>query len=471
MTDPQQMHPHTPHRPLLWPEIVFDLQDTLADDPRPVYIVGGAVRDALLHRPLKDIDLVTPESAIQMARRIANQFNGAFYKLDSERDVGRALLETPAGQIIIDVARMRDIALLDDLLDRDFTINAMVADLRGDLSQLIDPLNGEADLRKKFIRQCQANSVANDPIRALRAVRLAVQLSLHIENGTQQAIRQVAPHLNQSSPERRRDEFFKILALHKPAAGLRVAESLGLLPGVLPEAAGTADDWKHTLAVVETLDKILGAISYSRSDNTAASFRLGILVMQLDRFRGKLVNHLEASWPNERPHRALLMLATLLLPAPESAEAAANNLRLSNQEQTRLALLTRHHDDPQTMGPLTARSIHRYWRTLGAAGVDICLLALAGYLGSAGVQLEQDAWLAQVERAQQLLSAYFEQYDTLIEPPPLLNGSALMDALGVGPGPLVGELVTLIREAQAAGEIHTADAAIALAQNYLKNRL
>ncbi len=468
MTD---LHPHTPHRPLLWPEIIFDLQDTLAGDPHPVYVVGGAVRDALLHRPLKDIDLVTSESAIQMARRIANQFNGAFYKLDSERDVGRALLDTPAGQVTIDVARLRDTTLLDDLLDRDFTINAMVADLRGDLALLIDPLNGEADLRKKLIRQCKADSMANDPIRTLRAVRLAVQLSLHIEKDTQQAVRQAAPHLNQSSPERRRDEFFRILALHKPAAGLRVAESLGLLPSILPEGVGTADDWKHTLAVVETLDRMLGAISYSRSDNTAASFGLGILVMQLDRFRGKLVNHLEASWPNERPHRALLMLATLLLAVPESAEAAADNLRLSNQEQTRLALLIRHHNDPLTMGSLTARSIHRYWRLLGAAGVDVCLLALAAHLGSAGVQLEQDAWLAQVERAQQLLSAYFEQYETLIEPTPLLNGSALMEVLGMGPGPLVGELVNLIREAQAAGEIHTADAAIALAQNYLKKRL
>jgi hypothetical protein len=103
--------------------------------------------------------------------------------------------------------------------------------------------------------------------------------------------------------------------------------------------------------------------------------------------------------------------------------------------------------------------------------VDVCLLTLADALGSAGVHLRQKVWLEQVEHARQLLSAYFEQYDTLVDPPPLLNGSALIDALELQPGPLVGELIDLIREAQAAGEIETSDAALALAQNYLNTRL
>ncbi|MCB9452064.1 MAG: CCA tRNA nucleotidyltransferase [Anaerolineaceae bacterium] len=471
MTDTPDLAPRTPHRPLLWPDIVYALQEMLADDTRPVYIVGGAVRDAFLHRPLKDIDLVTTEPAIELARRIANQFNGAFYKLDAERDVGRAILTTDTGSIEIDVARWRSASLLDDLLDRDFTINAMVVDLRGDLTQLIDPLHGEDDLRDKLIRQCAPHSVANDAIRTLRAVRLAVQLGLHIEPGTLRAVRQAAPTLCQSSPERRRDEFIKMLALRKPAAALRVAGSLGLIECVLPEAMRPVTAWTQTLTIIESLDKVLGAISYSRSDNTAASFGLGIMVMQLDRYRAELVNHIETVWPNERPHRALLMLAALLHTTPEHIPQVAENLRLSNLERTRLTQIIRDYHHPQAMDNPTPRDIHRFWRSSGAAGIDVCLLTLANTLGTAGVELDQDAWLMVVDRVRVLLSAYYDQYETLVEPPTLIDGNALMQRLGLRPGQIVGKLLDMIREAQAAGEVQTADDAVRCAQDYLNQGL
>src|SRR5690606_38622251 len=118
MTD---LTPRVPYRPLLWPNFVFDLQDALTDLAEPAYIVGGAVRDALLHRPVKDLDLTTAQDGIRLARRIANQFKGDFYPLDVERDVGRALVETRDGRLVIDVACFRGATLQDDLADRDFT--------------------------------------------------------------------------------------------------------------------------------------------------------------------------------------------------------------------------------------------------------------------------------------------------------------------------------------------------------------
>ena len=99
--------PRQPHRPLIWPDIVVDLQEFLADNPDEICIVGGAVRDALLHRPLHDIDLATSGQATKLARQIANHFKGAFFILDGDRDVGRALLNLPAGQVVLDVAHYR----------------------------------------------------------------------------------------------------------------------------------------------------------------------------------------------------------------------------------------------------------------------------------------------------------------------------------------------------------------------------
>src|SRR5262245_54760452 len=130
------LSPRQPLRPLMWPDIIFQLKEFLADTQDEIYIVGGAVRDALLHRPLKDIDLATSGDGLKLARRIANYFDGDFFALDSERDVGRALVNTPDGLLMFDVARFRGDGLHNDLRDRDFTLNAMAVDIHGDLSFL-----------------------------------------------------------------------------------------------------------------------------------------------------------------------------------------------------------------------------------------------------------------------------------------------------------------------------------------------
>src|SRR5690606_37714724 len=132
------LDPRVPYRPLNWPDFVLDLPDRL-DFAEPAYLVGGAVRDALWNQPIHDLDLTVPNGGIALAKRIANTFNGDFFVLDSERDVGRALVETEWGRITIDVARFRGDDLQADLLDRDFTINAMAVDLSQDLNLLIDP--------------------------------------------------------------------------------------------------------------------------------------------------------------------------------------------------------------------------------------------------------------------------------------------------------------------------------------------
>ncbi|MCA9914657.1 MAG: hypothetical protein KC496_14995, partial [Anaerolineae bacterium] len=164
-------------------------------------------------------------------------------------------------------------------------------------------------------------------------------------------------------------------------------------------------------------------------------------------------------------------LAALLHTTPERIPQVAENLRLSNLERTRLIEIIRHYNHPQAMDNPTARDIHRFWRSSGAAGVDVCLLTLADSLGTAGVELDQDAWLMVVDRVRVLLSAYYDQYETLVEPPTLIDGNALMQRLGLRPGQIVGKLLDMIREAQAAGEVQTADDAVRCAQDYLNQGL
>ena len=494
---PGDVTPRAPSWPLRWPDMVLNLPDLLEGEMSEIYLVGGAVRDALLGRPIKDVDIATTSSGIRLARLIANRLGGDFYPLDPDRDVGRALVDTPAGRLVFDVASLRGPTLLADLADRDFTINAMAVDLHGDLSLLIDPLGGEKDSIARLVRQCGPNALASDPLRTLRAVRQSVQLKAHIEKETLAAIRAVGPRLANVSPERVRDEFFRILVLEDVASALRVAEVLGLLQVIVPEigvlrhykeAPGAAfDAWTQTLTATEMMTSIVTAISPRRTDNTAAEFSLGMMVMALDRFRHQLQQRIESAWSDNRPHRALLVLGLLLSqtgaatravtgqPTGETdAEAGARitdtvaiSLRLSNAERARLVAVVRHSALPSQLSALTPVTIYRFWKATGEAGVDVCLVALAHYLGRMGPYLKQDPWISFLENIRLLLEAYYERLDTLVDPPALLDGKRLMAELKLKSGPVIGQLLERIREAQVAGDVTTTDDALVFARRAL----
>lgn len=469
------VEPRQPARPLIWPDVVLDLADSLADYPEPIYVVGGAVRDAYFGLPVKDLDLVTRRGATPLARRIANTLHGDVYVMDAERDVARVLLETPDGRLNIDVAAFRADDLVGDLRERDFTINAMASHLQGDMTLLIDPMDGEADLRQKLIRRCTDQSLASDPLRTLRAVRLSLQLNGHIERETLADIRQHVAALSTVSPERLRDETVRILSGTRPHAAMRIMGAVGLLPGVLPElsALPTADR-DMVFSVVERLDQILIAISPKRSDNTAAAFGLGAFVVSLDRFRAALQSHLSAQWANERPHRALLMVAAALAcSSPDAASAVeplCDRLRLSNPERARLTAVLRADRTLVTdlERPLGDLVLHRYWYGPRDAGVDAVLIALAEDLGRAGVALAQDRWVRVLERAQAMLSAFFERFDEVVEPAAVIDGHTLMTTLDLRPGAVVGKLLTAIREAQVVGRVHDVESALAVAREALE---
>ena len=437
---------------LAWSDFVLELSSLLRqrDLRGPLYLVGGAVRDAWLGGAIKDIDIAVAGDALGLARRVANWLEADFYVMDRERGVARVLLGAGAERISVDFARLRGESLEEDLRDRDFTMNAMAVDLLGGLDKLIDPLGGAADLRQGVLRRCSADAMSNDPIRALRAVRLSAQFSLKIHPDTAADIRAHAGGLSQCSGERIRDELFKVLALDKAARALRVMLHLGLLRQVLPIAALADADWAQSLPVVERMTAILNAISSRRSDNTAAAFDLGMLVIQLDRFRASLQAHIEREYGAARSHGDLLTLAALLLGRGEMDLAA---LKLSADEERSLRQVSARIGSFSATASSSPLEQHRFWRELKAGGIDVILLSLANYLARQGRALEQKAWLRQVESATLLLDAWFNRYNEIVAPAMLLNGNEIRQQLQLKAGPLVGELLRALREAQVTGEV------------------
>lgn len=469
--------PKDPARPLLWPDLTYALQDLLNDYPQPIYIVGGAVRDAYQRRPVHDFDLTTPTKAVKLARYIADAMEGDVFVMDAERDVARVLLKdrVTEAQVVIDVTRFRGDDLLADLQARDFTLNAIAVDLHGDLEKIIDPLGGEQDLNTRRLRRCSPHALSDDPLRALRGIRQSVQLNVRIDPETLTDLR--AADLSDISPERVRDELVKMLMLQKPTMALRVAASLGLLMQIIPEieplkttpseTVGMTNQLEQVLFTVEKMCGILDTISNKRTDTTAARFDMGMIVMTLDRYRPQLQAHVNQKWANERPHRVLMLLAALLhLTDAEAAAARASALRLSNDEKAIITAMVRHHAI-FTDVPLTDLALHRFWYPLRSRGVDVCLLALATYMGRFGAAINQDAWIDYIDRIARHIDAFYGRYETVVEPDALIDGTLLMESLALKPGKQIGEMLTRIREMQVTGEVETTEQALAAAKALL----
>ncbi len=450
----------------------------IADQNVEAYFVGGWVRDELLGRTVKrDLDLAVDGDAVELARAFADKHRGAFYLMDEEHDVARVIL----GDTYVDFARLRG-TLREDLATRDFTINAMARQLGS--NELFDPFHGQKHLALKQICAVSDQAFQNDPVRLLRAVRFAGELGFTIGAHTEKLIRRDAPLLAFASPERARDEFFKILALPKPSGLIRQLDDLGLLAALLPEVTalkGVTQSAPHAYDVLEHTARVLDAIEAIQADGYAAVAN-GTCVAELQTHFAQIVSA-------ERTRGTLLRLAALLHDVgkpptrtvdeagaihfyahePRGAamsEALMRRLRFSNDEIAIVTRVVAEHVRPAQLAReprLSNRAVYRFFRDAGDAGVDTCVLMLADQRGKTAAREEADDARYRAANAI-LLDRFFRARDTVIAPPALIDGRTLMQALQIEAGPRVGELLEAIREAQAEGEVKTREEAIAFAR-------
>lgn len=484
----------TDDKPLMLPELLERLRPLLAQETQPVYLVGGVVRDALLGRVSHDLDFVLPAEAIRLTFRVADALGVPAYILDRERDAGRVVL--PDGRTCLDFTRFRGPDLEADLYGRDFTLNAMALPVTAQtLAGLIDPTGGQADLRARLIRHIHPRSLLDDPVRALRGLRLALRLNFALAPETAVAISEAAPHLPACSSERIRDELLKLLQTRQPDVAIRQMHQLGLLTVVWPEVAAGADVTQstphhedvlnHTISVLHWL-LLLEQGLHGRPETAAAP-----LFTRLADYAPYLQAHWQRVVDGGLDGRTLLRLGALYhdvgKPGTRSeqadgrirffnhetlgAEITARQLRrlaLSNAAIAHVQRIVAGHMRPlllaQAAPTLSRRAIYRYFRATGEAGLDIAVHALADYLaarGGVGLAAEWERLLAIVT---QLLTHYFEHHEQTVAPPPLINGRDLMAELHLPPGPEIGRLLQLVQEAQAGGDIHSRQQALALAR-------
>ncbi|MEO1593424.1 MAG: CCA tRNA nucleotidyltransferase [Cyanobacteria bacterium J06632_22] len=393
--------------------------------PVEAHLVGGSVRDALLHRQADylDLDFVLPQRAIATASRIAKHYKAGFVVLDEENQIARAVFD----QATIDFAQQVGPTLETDLQRRDFTINAIAYHPPTD--QLIDPLGGIDDLKQQTLRMVCPDNLAEDPLRLLRAYRQAAQLGFLIDTETRQTIRQLAPLLKNIAAERVRHELDALLSKPKGTACLRLAFEDGLLRDWLPH-------------LTEVHFQALASVDQA----------LGDFAAQTDFW------HQLYAWPQPVPpghYRSWVKVAKLfcLVQGTESdAEALLSHLKYSRHEIQAVLKVMRGQPYTEALlgGELSREKLFFFFKAVGKSFAAVALTTVAQ-----GYPLKQML---------SMVAQYENPDDPLAHPKPLLTGRDLMQQLNLTPGPQIGQLLTAVEQQQAKGSITTADEALAWVQ-------
>jgi putative nucleotidyltransferase with HDIG domain len=441
----------------------------LEEHPGPAWIVGGAIRDALLGQGVADADLAVHRGEEERAARaIARVAGGSAFTLSQEFATWRAVAPTDGWHV--DVSGLRAESIEDDLRARDFTVNAIAVPLAG--GEPIDPTGGIADADAGILRAASESAFEEDPLRLLRAVRLAAGMGLSLEKKTIEIARAHASHAADPAGERQFAELRGIVAGRDPLTGIRLMEELELLPVVLPELENLRgvvqnpnhhlDVLGHTLAVLEEwlgieadLPAFLGDLAGEVEEFLAEPLADDLTRKDALRF-GALFHDLGK--PETRAEGSGYV--TFIGHDEVGAQIIASicrRLRTSRALSAHLQGLALHH---LRLGflihqrPLSRRAVYDYLVATEPVAADVTLLTMADRLAARG-----EGPLASPEMVQAHLDLAREMLrDALAwhregSPRPPVSGDELADELGLSPGPEMGRLLEELRAETFTGEI------------------
>lgn len=386
--------------------LVLALREIAARE-RPV-LVGGALRDAALGRPVADLDAVVARDGERLAGALSRRIGGRAIRLAPGRFLAWRVI-CPAGEI--DLWDLDGATLAADLRRRDLTVNAIGLDLAA--AVLIDPHDGLRDLCQRRLRAVELSTFEDDPVRVLRLARFRVQLAgFSVDAETARAARQAAPGLDRVAGERIRDELATLAGFDRPAAAQGALAELAVYPGLWCgfEAGRTGHPEVEAFARFERALRALEPTDSPIESRVAAEHALRLRL---------------AATGSEFAH----------------ADRLTRRAILSRRELRLIHLLLDRVGPPPDDDPALALQIWRAGRHWAEA------LSIAAALAASG---EATAWPRTLSRARSLVTRCGA---ALLEPRPLLDGDQVAALLGLAPGPRVGAALRALVEAQVQGTV------------------
>jgi len=455
---------------------MFAIPSEIKHCSRPAYLVGGAVRDMLLGLAPVDYDIAVPGDPQKFARELSGITGTHVIPLGKNE---KYVLRIVSKDIVYDITPLAGPSIREDLENRDFTINSMAYDLY--TGNLIDITGAKKDLNQRCIRMVSPQVFQKDPVRLIRAFRIALTTGFNIEKDTMAAIRSNRHLISSTAGERVRDELFGILRTDASRTAIHAMADTGLLLEIFPELKGLEgcrqnrhhefNVWQHTLNTFTHLEVMLDS---------------------MERLFPKSSNHLTGILDPKR--KAILKLAALLhdigKPASQSIDdkgrchfyghakigsqmalAASERLRFSRKEQASVAFIIERHLRPLFLfqqsrsASLSAKALTRFFLSCNDLTPDILLHAVADSRGK--THQTDDTHTDFVRFTRDLLQRYFNGFQEKQSAPPLITGHDLISRFDLSPSPLFKTILKQIEEAKLSGEIGGRDEAFLLVEKFL----
>ncbi len=387
------------------PAQVLELLLRLAKAGHEAFLVGGALRDVLLGRSVQDWDIATSASPSEVCALFPKVIlTGARHGTVTVRLDG----------LNIEVTTFRGNSLMEDLSHRDFTMDAMAYDPH--TCSLLDPHNGRADLEARLLRGVGEASqrIAEDPLRALRAVRLAAELGLDWDQQLLSALKEAGPGLRKVALERIKQELERILLVPRPSGSLELLMDTGLMREILPELK-QPESQAQLSWLFKTVDLVPGR----------AALRWAALLLGLEKDYSSLLGEGPKPWLGSKAKEVLL------------------RLRASRKQAEHTARIIHHHVfehlDPGQEGRV---------RTLifqaGTQVVEDAILLRKASLQAAGARTEV---LSSLEKLLEKVREILSDPEALRKMRPVLTGRDVMEILGLSSGPRVGQILAQMQKA------------------------
>ena len=452
----------------------------------PAWVVGGGLRDAILGRPVADIDVVTAGDAEAEAAALARAHGAARFALS--REFGAWRVSGGGLGCQVDIMPVLGDGLDDDLSRRDFTINALALAVGGD-GQVIDRHGGLADLAAGRMALVSPSALSDDPVRVLRLARIADALGFGVDPSAATAARAAAPALAGVPGERAMEELSRIITAPDPGSAVRALDDLGGLGGLIPElddCRGVDQSEYHHLDVLGHTFEVLDNVVAIERDPEAV-FRANAPVVA-----GSLAEPLADELTRGEALRFTALLHDMAKAetrgvmdtgrvtfighdrrGAEMADAWFRRMRTSNRLREFVVHGVRDH---LVLGfmvhrqPLTLVQYDRYLRRVAPDPVEAIVLSVADRIATDGPRITPIQITRHLALARDMLAAHVA-IEALEPIRPPLDGAQLTALLGRDPGPWLADLLTATREEQLMGRVHDVPSAERFARGWAADHL
>ena len=440
------------------------------------YIVGGSIRDLILGRIPTDYDIAVLLFPEKYASDLASCVNGHVVKIGKQNQM---IYRVVSENSTFDISVIAGKTIEDDLVKRDFTVNAIGYDLSSE--KIIDLFGGINDLSTKKIRMVSKEIFKKDSVRLIRAYRIAAILDFEIESETAHAIANNVKLITKAAGERIKAELFKILSCSKSYIFIHQMYETGLLFEIFPELTALQGCKQNKHHAYDVLDHSLTAFSQLEMLLNEKMFNTGAInfpIPDMDKERSALLKYSILLHDIGKPFALsvgddenLHFFGHDIIGA-EMAKQTSKRLKLSNFEADFIDFIIRNHIAALNLynsgdkNPPSKRSVTRFFIKCGDMTPDILLHTIADINGKGNEAKGNEDFLS---FASYLLKEFFSGYVVKKTGPRLITGNDLIEEFGLTPSPLFKRILSLVEESRLSNTINSRAEALLMVRDLLNN--